>query len=39
MPKVKRSRKKPPEGWDDIEATLEEFEVKMREGMMNIHMI
>lgn len=33
MPKVKHSRSKPPpEGWDDIEETLNEFNQKMREG-------
>lgn len=34
MPKVRRSRKKPPEGWELIEPTLEELEQKMREGKM-----
>lgn len=32
MPKVRRSRKAPPEGWELIEPTLEELEQKMREG-------
>lgn len=32
MPKVRRSRKSPPEGWELIEPTLEELEQKMREG-------
>lgn len=32
MPKVRRSRKPPPEGWELIEPTLEELEQKMREG-------
>jgi bud site selection protein 31 len=32
MPKVKRSKKPPPEGWELIEPTLEELEAKMREG-------
>lgn len=32
MPKVKRSRKPPPEGWELIEPTLDELEQKMREG-------
>lgn len=32
MPKVRRSRKRPPEGWDLIEETLESMEQKMREG-------
>lgn len=35
MPKVRRSRKPPPEGWELIEPTLEELESKMREGMTN----
>lgn len=33
MPKVRRSRKPPPEGWELIEPTLEELEQKMREGI------
>ena len=33
MPKVRRSKKKPPEGWELIEPTLEELNQKMREGM------
>lgn len=32
MPKVRRSKKRPPEGWDLIEETLESMEQKMREG-------
>lgn len=32
MPKVRRSKKHPPEGWELIEPTLEELEQKMREG-------
>lgn len=32
MPKIRRSRKPPPEGWELIEPTLEELEQKMREG-------
>lgn len=32
MPKVRRSKKSPPEGWELIEPTLEELEQKMREG-------
>ena len=32
MPKVKRSKKAPPEGWELIEPTLDELEQKMREG-------
>lgn len=33
MPKVRRSRKPPPDGWELIEPTLEELEQKMREGL------
>ena len=32
MPKVKRSKQRPPEGWELIEPTLEEMDQKMREG-------
>lgn len=32
MPKVRRSKKRPPDGWDLIEETLESMEQKMREG-------
>lgn len=32
MPKIRRSRKQPPDGWELIEPTLEELEQKMREG-------
>lgn len=35
MPKVRRSRKPPPEGWELIEPTLDELEQKMREGQSN----
>ena len=35
MPKVKRSRKPPPEGWELIEPTLDELDQKMREGTTN----
>uniref|UniRef100_A0A2K5EX46 Protein BUD31 homolog n=1 Tax=Aotus nancymaae TaxID=37293 RepID=A0A2K5EX46_AOTNA len=31
MPKVKRSRKAPPDGWELIEPTLDELDQKMRE--------
>ncbi|CAH1972268.1 unnamed protein product [Acanthoscelides obtectus] len=31
MPKVRRSKKAPPEGWELIEPTLDELEQKMRE--------
>lgn len=34
MPKVRRSKKSPPEGWELIEPTLEELEQKMREGIL-----
>lgn len=33
MPKVKRSRKPPPDGWELIEPTLDELDQKMREGL------
>lgn len=36
MPKVRRSRKAPPDGWELIEPTLEELEQKMREGRVTI---
>lgn len=32
MPKVRRSKRPPPDGWELIEPTLEELEQKMREG-------
>ncbi len=32
MPKVRRSRKRPPDGWELIEPTLDELDQKMREG-------
>ena len=32
MPKVKRSKKPPPDGWELIEPTLDELDQKMREG-------
>lgn len=38
MPKVRRSRKPPPDGWELIEPTLEELEQKMREGMLKCQM-
>lgn len=37
MPKVRRSRKPPPEGWELIEPTLDELDQKMREGKFPIH--
>ncbi|KAH8256619.1 hypothetical protein KR026_006717 [Drosophila bipectinata] len=36
MPKVRRSRKPPPDGWELIEPTLEELEQKMREGRKSV---
>ena len=36
MPKVRRSRKAPPDGWELIEPTLEELEQKMREGLFQV---
>lgn len=32
MPKVRRSKKQPPEGWELIEPTLDELDEKMRRG-------
>lgn len=38
MPKVRRTRRKPPpDGWELIEPTLLELEQKMREGAMAIN--
>ena len=37
MPKVKRSKKPPPEGWELIEPTLEELDLKMREHETESH--
>ncbi|KAF0758924.1 protein BUD31 isoform X1 [Aphis craccivora] len=37
MPKVRRSRKPPPDGWELIEPTLEELEQKMREAETESH--
>ena len=31
MPKVRRSKKAPPDGWELIEPTLDELDAKMRE--------
>ena len=39
MPKVRRSKKKPPEGWELIEPTLEELNQKMREGRRGLYNI
>lgn len=38
MPKVKRSRKPPPEGWELIEPTIDELDAKMREGIVIVLM-
>lgn len=38
MPKVRRSRKPPPEGWELIEPTLDELDAKMREGNVNSYL-
>lgn len=35
--KLRRMRKRPPDGWDLIEPTLEEFEAKMREAETEPH--
>ena len=37
MPKVKRSRKSPPEGWELIEPTIDEIEAKMKEAGNESH--
>eukprot|EP01094_Clydonella_sp_ATCC50884_P020339 TRINITY_DN4204_c0_g2_i1.p2 TRINITY_DN4204_c0_g2~~TRINITY_DN4204_c0_g2_i1.p2 ORF type:complete len:147 (-),score=47.56 TRINITY_DN4204_c0_g2_i1:351-791(-) len=37
MPKVKRSRKRPPEGWELIEGTLDDLERQMREAENEPH--
>ncbi|GIY11356.1 protein BUD31 homolog [Caerostris darwini] len=37
MPKVRRSRHRPPDGWDLIESTIEELEQKMREAETEPH--
>lgn len=39
MPKVRRSRKRPPDGWELIEPTLDELEQKMREGKLTVFKI
>ena len=36
MPKVRRSRKPPPDGWELIEPTLDELDQKMREGKRTV---
>ena len=37
MPKIRRSRKPPPEGWELIEPTLDELNKKMREAEAEPH--
>lgn len=37
MPRVRRSRKQPPEGWELIEPTLDELDQKMREAESEPH--
>ena len=37
MPKIRRSKKPPPEGMELIEPTLEELEAKMREAETDTH--
>ena len=37
MPRVRRSRKRPPEGWELIEPTLDELDQKMREAESESH--
>lgn len=34
MPKIRKTKKKAPDGWELIEPTLDELELKMREGKM-----
>jgi hypothetical protein len=36
MPRPKRSKKGPPEGFDVLESTLEEIDQKMREGTKSV---
>lgn len=37
MPKIRRRKCKPPEGWDDIEPIMDQFEAKMREAELEPH--
>lgn len=37
MPKVRRNKKRPPPGWDEIEPMMERFEEKMREAELASH--
>ena len=37
MPKVKRTKKKPPKGWELIEPTLNELDLKMRKAESEAH--
>ena len=37
MPKVRRTKKRTPEGWELIEPTLEELDKKMREGRLSFN--
>jgi len=39
MPKVRRSKKPPPEGWELIEPTLDELEQRMREGKLTLQVM
>ena len=39
MPKVRRSKKATPDGWELIEPTLEELEQKMREGKLSLILV
>ena len=37
MPKIRRSKKRPPPGWDEIEPMMDRFEEKMREAELADH--
>jgi bud site selection protein 31 len=37
MPKIRRSKKPPPDGWDEIEPMMDQFEQKMREAELEPH--
>lgn len=38
MPKVRRTRRKPPAGWELIEPTIDEFDEKMKEGTVSTYL-
>ena len=37
MPKIRRNKKRPPAGWDEIEPMMDKFEEKMREAELAPH--